>query len=123
MGTEVRSYRDLKVWQRGIELVKQVYALTRSFPQFENYGLADQLRRSAVSVPSNIAEGQARQHTGEFRHFLHMALGSAAAVDTQIIIAQQLGYISEEEAANVDACITEIRKMCHSLIAHLPRDN
>jgi hypothetical protein len=74
----VRSYRDLKIWQKGIELVKAVYALTHKFPGHETYALADQLRRSRVSVPSNIAEGQARQRTGEFRRFLYIALGSAA---------------------------------------------
>jgi four helix bundle protein len=67
MASEVRNYRDLKVWQKGIDLAKTVYALTGKFPKFETYGLADQLRRSSVSVPSNIAEGQARQHTAEFR--------------------------------------------------------
>jgi hypothetical protein len=67
MAGRVRSYRDLRVWQKGVELVKAVYALTRKFPRYETYGLSDQLRRSSVSVTLNIAEGQARQHTGEFR--------------------------------------------------------
>jgi four helix bundle protein len=120
MTSQVRSYRDLKVWQKGIELVKEVYALTRKFPKYETYGLADQLRRSSVSVPSNIAEGQARQHTGEFRQFLHTALGSAAEVDTQIVIAYELGYITEQAAENIAQRVAELRKMIYSLIARLP---
>jgi four helix bundle protein len=117
----INSYRDLKIWQKGIELVKAVYALTRSFPKHETYALADQLRRSSVSVPSNIAEGQARQHTGEFRHFLYIALGSAAEVDTQIVIAQELGYITEEEARSAQQLVVEIRKMTYGLISRLPK--
>ena len=120
MTTGVRSYRDLKVWRKGIELVKAVYTLTIKFPKYETFGLADQMRRSAVSVPSNIAEGQARQHTGEFRQFLHTALGSVAELDTQAVIARELGYITEGEAYNIEGCITEIRKMMYSLISHLP---
>ena len=117
----INSYRDLKIWQKGIELVKAVYALTRGFPKHETYALADQLRRSSVSVPSNIAEGQARQHTGEFRHFLYIALGSAAEVDTQIVIAQELGYITEEEARNAQQLVVEIRKMTYGLVSRLPQ--
>jgi four helix bundle protein len=118
----IKSYRDLKIWHKGIELVEAVYALTHKFPQHETYALADQLRRSSVSVPSNIAEGQARQHTGEFRQFLYTALGSAAEVDTQITIAHDLGNISETEALDIQQRVVEIRKMTYTLIARLPRD-
>ena len=79
------------------------------------------MRRSSVSVPSNIAEGQGRQHTGEFRQFLHVALGSAAEIDTQTVIAFELEYITQEEAERVEAMILEIRKMIYGLIAHLPQ--
>ena len=120
MADVVRNYRDLKVWQKGIELVKEVYTLTRKFPKYETYGLADQMRRSSVSVPSNIAEGQARQHTGESRQFLHTALGSAAEVDTQSVIAFELGYVTEQEAANIAQRIVELRKMIYTLISRLP---
>lgn len=119
--SNIRSYRDLKIWQKGIEPMKMVYALTHKFPKHETYALASQLRRSSVSVPSNIAEGQARQHTGEFRRFLYIALGSAAEVDTQIVIAHGLGYITEKEVANVNGIVTEIRKMTHTLVARLPQ--
>ncbi len=121
MSETVQSYRDLKVWRKGIDPVKFVYSLVGKFPKHEQYGLADQLRRSAVSVPSNIAEGQARQHTGEFRQFLHVALGSAAEVDTQIVIAQELTYISPAEAAEAEDRITEVRRMIYGLLAKLPR--
>ncbi len=117
----IQSYRDLIVWQKSIELVKSVYTLIREFPKYETYGLSDQLRRSSVSVPSNIAEGQARQHTGEFRQFLYISLGSIAEVDTQIIIAEQLNYISKEEAKEIQQRIIEIQKMLRSLIARLPK--
>ena len=120
MATEIKSYRDLKVWHKGIELVKEVYALTRQFPQHEIYALANQLQRSAVSVPSNIAEGQARQHTGEFRQFLHTALGSLAEVDTQTVIARELGYNTQPEADNIFRRVVELQKMLHTLIARLP---
>ncbi len=99
--------------------MKQVYALVATFPKHELYGLADQLRRSSVSVPSNIAEGQSRQHTGEFKQFLYTALGSAAEVDTQIVIAHELGYINEQQACEIEARVVEIRKMLYSLISHL----
>lgn len=120
MPEAIKSYRDLKVWRRGIDLVKSVYALIAKFPKYENYGLADQLRRSSISIPSNIAEGAARQHTGEFKQFLHIALGSAAEVDTQIVIASELGYITQQEAESITEAIVEIRKMTFALISHLP---
>lgn len=86
------SYRDLLVWQKGIELVQLIYHLTRSFPADEKFGLISQMRRAAVSVPSNIAEGQARHTTGEFVQFISHAEGSVAELDTQIIIAIHLNY-------------------------------
>jgi four helix bundle protein len=121
MTGKVKSYRDLIIWRKGIELVKEVYALTREFPKHETYALANQLQRSAVSVPSNIAEGQARQHTGEFRQFLYTALGSAAEVDTQIVIAYELGYITEQEANGIEQRVIELQKMTHTLISRLPK--
>ena len=89
MGSEVRSYRDLLIWEKGINLVKEIYLLSNKFPQKEVYGLSNQIRRAAISIPSNIAEGQARQHTAEFRQALYIALGSLAEVDTQLVIAQE----------------------------------
>ncbi len=117
--TQPRSYRDLVVWRKAIELVKQVYALTAEFPAHERYGLSDQLRRAAVSVPSNIAEGQGRQVVGEFRHFLRVALGSLAEVDTQLVIAVELGYLTAEATQPATDLALEIRKMLYTLIQRL----
>jgi four helix bundle protein len=113
MGSQ--SYRDLVVWQRGIELCSRVYQICSAFPKSELYGLADQMKRAAVSVPSNIAEGQARQHVNEFRHFLFVASGSLAELDTQRIIAENLGFLSHEDSTSLDQRITEIRKMIYAL--------
>jgi four helix bundle protein len=82
-----RNYRDLVVWQDSIQLAKAIYKLTEKFPKHETYALGDQVRRAMVSVPSNIAKGQARKAPGDFRRFLHIALGSLAEVDTQLVLA------------------------------------
>jgi four helix bundle protein len=120
MAENIQNYRDLRVWQRGIELVKEVYKLTQEFPKGETFGLVNQMRRSAVSIPSNIAEGQSRRHPGEFRQFLFMALGSSAELDTQLVIAKELDYITEEQAQLMCNLIIEIRKMAYKLISKLP---
>src|SRR5438128_6766610 len=99
MGSQ--SYRDLVVWQKGIELCVRVYEVCQAFLRSEMYGLADQMKRASVSVPSNIAEGQGRQHLGEFRHFLSIANGSLAELDTQRIIAERLAFLSPTESANL----------------------
>ena len=94
-----------------MDLVTEVYPLTRAFPREELYGLTNQIRRAAVSIPSNIAEGQARRSTAEFRHFLSIAQGSRAEVETQLRIATRLEYIKETEAHTAFALLTEIQKM------------
>jgi four helix bundle protein len=121
MTEKVMSYRDLKVWQKGIELVKMIYLLTRDFPKHETYGLTSQIQRSAVSVPSNIAEGQTRNSTAEFQRFLFIAQGSLSEVDTQIVIAQELDYLDKEKGQDVEARILELRKMLYALINSLPK--
>lgn len=88
----IDSYRDLKVWQRAMDLVQLIYTLTRAFPKTEMYGLGMQMRRSAVSVPSNVAEGHARSSTGDYIRFLSIASASLAELETQILIAQRLEY-------------------------------
>ena len=89
---EVRSYQQLKVWQVGMQLVRAVYLLSDQFPKHEQYGLTSQIRRAAVSVPANIAEGHARDSTKEFLHHVSIAQGSLAEVETMIILAEDLGY-------------------------------
>jgi four helix bundle protein len=105
------GYRDLKVWQASMQLATDVYRLSAHFPKHETYGLASQLQRSAVSVPSNIAEGQGRNSPKEFHHFLGVASGSLAELETQLILAQQLGYLTEEATGSVLKISDEIGKM------------
>lgn len=115
-----KNYRELIVWQEGIKLAKFVYKLTEKFPRQETYALADQDRRAVVSVPSNIAEGQARKAPGDFRRFLHIALGSLAEVDTQLILAQEFGYLNKEDTKMLDDQIQRLRKKIYALINSLP---
>ena len=115
-----RNYRELIVWQDAIKIAKAVYQLTVKFPKQEMYALADQLRRAAVSVPSNIAEGQARKSPGDFRRFLHISLGSLAEVDTQLVLAQEFGYLSKEDVDPMDEQIQNLRKKLYALINTLP---
>ena len=115
-----KNYRELLVWQEGIELAKAVYKLTEKFPRQETYALADQIRRAVVSVPSNIAEGQARKAPADFRRFLHISLGSLAEVDTQIVLAQEFGYLSKEDIHVLDEQIQSLRRKLYALINSLP---
>ena len=117
MGSQ--SYKDLIVWQKSIALCTHVYKLCEKFPRSELYGLADQMKRAAVSVSSNIAEGQARQHLGEFLQFLSVANGSLAELDTQSAIATNLNLITSESSNLLEQEITEIRKMLYVLRARL----
>ena len=94
----VMSYRDLVAWNKAMELVTEIYRVTHNFPKEELFGLMSQLRRAAVSIPSNIAEGKGRLSKGEFRQFLGNARGSLAEVETQILIAQNLSYLDKSEA-------------------------
>jgi four helix bundle protein len=111
----IRDYKDLHVWQKGMELAKQVYLLTNRFPSEEKFGLISQMRRAAVSVPSNIAEGQARNTTGEFVQFVSHAEGSAAELDTQLRLSVALGYCVVEDLSEVFQLLTDIQKMLKRL--------
>jgi four helix bundle protein len=93
MDKNIKTFKNLNVWQKGIELVKELYKITKSFPKEEQYGLSSQIRRAAVSVPSNIAEGFRRRYAKEYKQFLNIALGSCAELETHIIIAKELKYI------------------------------
>jgi len=114
-----KSYRDLMAWQRAMDLVEETYRLTRSFPKEEVYGLTSQLRRAAVSIPSNIAEGQGRHGAVEFKHFLRLALGSTMELETQIMIAHRLRYIEANSASLILRETAEVGKMLNGLISHL----
>lgn len=109
------NFKDLIVWQKSIALVKAIYTLTRTFPSEEKFGLVSQIRRSAVSIPSNIAEGQARRTTGDFIRFISNAEGSLAEAETQLIIAVELGFCDEADAKGGFGLMVEIRKMLNAL--------
>jgi four helix bundle protein len=106
-----RSYRDLDVWKLSIELVKEIYQVTAKFPPTEMYGLTNQLRRAAISIPSNIAEGQGRNSFKEFKQFLAIALGSLAELETQLIISHEIGYLTLDDYGKLSAALDTIRKM------------
>jgi four helix bundle protein len=110
-----QSYRDLLVWQKGVALAKEIYQITSSFPAEEKFGLISQMRRAAVSVPSNLAEGQARNTTGEFVQFISYAEGSLAELDTQLTLAVELNFLSPEKARTGMDSITELRRMLNGL--------
>ncbi len=111
----IKNHKDLLVWQKGMTFVVDVYQVTQAFPRFEIYGLTNQLRRASVSIPSNIAEGYARRTDAFLKHFLDIALGSAAEVDTQLQIALRVGYLSAEDHARLEKELSEIIKMLHGL--------
>jgi len=113
------SYQDLRVWQQAMVLARYVYRLTEKFPKHELYGLVSQIRRAAVSVPSNIAEGKGHRSDKEFLHFLFHARGSLFEVETQILLAQQLQYISDAESAEVRQLIAPVARSLTGLINSL----
>ncbi len=110
------SYREIKVWQKAIELVVDIYSCTRSFPKEEMFGLTSQLRRAAVSIASNIAEGKGRRTDREFLQFLHHARGSVFEVETQLTIASRLAYLPEAEVLRLGNSASEIARMLNGLI-------
>jgi four helix bundle protein len=110
-----QNFKDLLVWQRGMALAKWIYEITRTFPSDERFGLAAQMRRAAVSIPSNIAEGQARQTTGEFVQFISHAEGSLAELETQLRLSVELGFCLERGIQNDFQLMEELRKMLNSL--------
>ena len=114
-----QSYKDLIAWRKAMQLVTEVYRATNEFPRAELYGLTNLLRRAAVSVPSNIAEGQAHFSQKEFRHFLSHARGSLVEIETQLIIAQNLGYLQENDSRALLAKAGELGRILNGLIASI----
>ena len=113
------SYKQLNVWQRSIALVKEVYILTEDFPKSELYGLTNQMRRAAVSIPSNIAEGYSRKHRQEYIQFLKVAFGSGAELETQLTIAKELNFAPPGKLASVELLLSETLRMLNKLVASL----
>ena len=112
----MKTHKDLDVWKTSIEMVTKLYQLTQIFPKEELYGLTNQMRRAAVSVPSNIAEGAGRNSSKEFLQFLNFSTGSLSELETQLIIAYNLKYINDEQKQNMDILINSIFKMLSGLI-------
>ena len=113
---KIRNYKDLNIWKRSIELVKNIYEISNSFPKEELYVLTSQLRRTAISIPSNIAEGFSRFHNKEYRQFLYIALGSCAELETQMIIANYLKYLDDDRFNDIINESEVICKMISNLI-------
>ena len=113
------AHRELIVWQKSIDLAEEIYRLARMLPKEELFSLSNQMRRAAVSIPSNIAEGQDRRSTKEFMHYLHMARGSRSELHTQLIICVRVGYLVEADISSAMALLQEIGKMLNALIATL----
>jgi len=112
---EIQNYQDLIVWQKSMDMVEMVYLLTKKIPKEELYGLTNQLRRAAVSVPSNIAEGHSRKSRAEYLNFLSIAQGSRAEVETQMLIAQRLGYVASDETTPLLSLLNEINRMISTI--------
>ena len=117
----VTSYRDLKVWRRSLDWAEAIYEATAHWPRDERFGLISQIRRSAISVASNIAEGAARRSTGEFIQFVGIAQGSLAEAETQLFLAQRLGYVPANDANALLATADEISRMLAALSVSLAR--
>jgi four helix bundle protein len=112
---KAEGYRDLVVWKKGIALTKLIYDLTRTFPSEEKFGLVSQMRRASVSIPSNIAEGQARRTTGEFVQFISHAEGSVAELDTQLHLACELDFVSTKQTEPSHLLLEDLRRMLNGL--------
>ena len=109
------NFKNLKIWQLGIELIMEVYAISKQFPTEERYGLTTQVNRSALSVPSNIAEGSGRGTNKDFANFLSIAIGSLYELETQIIVARQLNFIKEEQFNKLSKMVNELEKMINGI--------
>lgn len=118
----VRSYRDLIAWQRAMDLAVEVYACTKCFPKEEIYALTNQVRRAAVSVASNIAEGQGRGIGADFRHFLRISQGSLQELETQLMLANRLGYLGSDDMDSVLLLAAEVGRLNRGLYASISSD-
>jgi four helix bundle protein len=117
----IKPHKKLEVWNKSVDLCVQIYRLSEMFPKTEMYGLSNQMRRAAVSVPSNIAEGAARQTKKEFMNFLHISQGSLSELDTQVIIANRLNYVTDQSYQKICEKIETISKMITGLIKSLKK--
>jgi four helix bundle protein len=118
-----KGYKDLIAWQKGMDLAEMTYKITSDFPREEIYGLISQMRRAAVSVPSNLAEGQLRSSKNEFKQFVSISLGSCGELDTQLELAKRLGYIKEKIFKEISEVINEEMRILHGLRHKIYRNN
>lgn len=119
--SNVSTYKDLLIWQKGIKIVKEVYLICKDFPKDELYDLTSQVKRSSVSIPSNIAEGWGRNYTKSYVQFLKYSRGSLLELETQIIIAKELGFISTQNFNKIQGLITEESKMLNAFIKSIDK--
>jgi len=119
----LKNYRELRVWQESYRLCLDIYRITKSFPKEEKYGLTNQVRRAAVSIPSHIAEGYGRKTIGEYTHSLYIAYGSECELDTQIQLCHDLGYIKSNELKGIEDKIKGVERMLKALIKSLEHKN
>ena len=120
---DIKTHKDLLVWQKSMDLVILIYSLTKQYPKEELYALTNQIRRCVTSIPANIAEGSGRKNKGELIQFLHIALGSGTELETFLIISMRLQYITAEQYEETDKALNEIIKMMCGLINSLKTDN
>ncbi|WP_395077969.1 four helix bundle protein [Flavobacterium sp.] len=120
--SDFKSYKDLLIWQKGILIVKMIYNSLQNFPKDEIFGLQNQIKRASVSIPSNIAEGWGRSSTQSYLHFLKIARGSLFELETQIIIAKELDFLSEIKFKEISELITEESKMLNAFIKSISKD-
>lgn len=116
---KVKDYKDLKIWQKGIEIADKIYSITDGFPKSELYGLVSQMRKASVSISSNIAEGFVRNHNKEYKQFLYISLGSCAELDTQLIISHKRNYVTNKDLEYLAEEINHESRMIVSLIKKL----
>jgi four helix bundle protein len=117
--THDQSFRDLKVWQRSMTLVEEIYSVTGSLPRHEQFGLTSQIRRASVPIPSNIGEGKRRKRERVFLNHLDIALGSQAEVEVQLEIARRVGFLSREDHERIQAIVEEVGRMLNGLMASM----
>ena len=115
----INDFKDLKIWQKGMDIAEKCYFLTKTFPKDELYGMVQQIRRSAVSIPANIAEGYGRRYTGEYLRFLNIAQGSINELETHLILSERVGLCEEKEIETIISLLTEESKMMITLIKKL----
>ena len=117
----VKSYKDLTIWTKGIEIVNKIYKITREYPKEELFGLVTQMRRSGISIPSNIAEGFVRQHNKEYKQFLYVALGSCAELETQVMISFNQGFLAKDIKETILEEIDHESRMLMNMIKAISR--